>query len=150
MATRKARKTRRAGPTQSRLHNFLPKRFFKSNLTRQNGKRNIRRAIEFKGSNERGFRMKNVTRTNFNGNNTNVQYAKNLVESRRGNPYRTPTVGQNVPLSPEESQKYAELYHNYTLNNSATADENFLRAIDNSNINPNTKKKFVQHFLASL
>jgi hypothetical protein len=156
MATRKARKTRRAGPTQSHLRNFLPKRFFKSNLTRQNGKRNIRRAIEFKEGTERGYRRKNLNNSNFNltnFNNSNLEYANNLHESRIGDPRRTPTFGQNVRLNPEESRKYAELYHNYVLNNStnnANSDERFIHAIDSDDsISKNTKNKFLKHFLFS-
>jgi len=149
--TRKTRKARRAGPihSHSHVHNFLPQRF-RPALTRQNGKRNLTKRITIKGRNQRGYNLTGILNNpNFGPNN--LSHMNSVVESRRGNPRRTPFVVPYVPLNPEESQKYAELYHNYTLNNSANPDENFLKAIFSSiNINTPTKKKLAKHFLGSL
>ena len=138
MASRKSRRTRRNNAQR-----------FRGSLTRGIGKRNLKKNITIKGRNQRGYNLTGIL-NNPNLGPNNLSHMNTLVESRRGNPRRTPQVVRNVGLNPEESRKYAELYHNYVLNNSANANVKFIESIDDPSISVNTKKKFVKHFLASL
>ena len=139
MASRKSRRTRRNNAER-----------FRGSLTRGIGKRNLTKNITIKGRNQRGYNLTGIL-NNPNLGPNNISHMNTLVESRRGNSRRTPAVVRNVGLNPEESRKYAELYHNYVLNNSANADEKFIYAIDeDDSVSKNTKIKFVKHFLASL